>query len=160
MLELTPDTVANAAKRARSHHGKVSRISDTEIAVTCQNPDHPGGHIARFERRADGRLWAECVVRATGELCPTHIGRNRCWHMLAGVTLFIAIEEMRAAEDRDGAVERAVIFDAPLPAAEGQGAPPVGGTDAGRALSWRERNERFERLFNRATGFGGHLRLA
>lgn len=93
MLELTHETIANARERARGRHPRVSRLSDTEVAVTCQNTQHPGGHVARFERRDDGSLWGECVLRATGELCPAALGRNVCYHLAGAAALFVALEE-------------------------------------------------------------------
>jgi hypothetical protein len=119
MIELTDQTTANATRRARKQHVRVSRISDTEIAATCANEAHEGGHVCRFERRADGSLWGECILRATGELCPAAIGRHVCYHLSSAVLLFIALEQGvgRATElCADGQVEKAVMFDEPLPA--------------------------------------------
>jgi hypothetical protein len=120
MLEITPNNVANATKRARGQRPKVRRLSDTEIAVTCRNSEHPGGHVARFERRADGSLWGECVLAATGELCPAALGRNVCYHLSAGAALFLALEERSVATDRDGATEHAVTFDGAMPRPAGE----------------------------------------
>ena len=114
MLELTPDTTANAARRARDMHQHVSRVTDTELAVTCANDAHPGGHVCRFEQRADGSLWGECVLRSTGELCPAHLGRNVCFHLASGAVLFLALEAMRLAHDPDGAADDPVTFDGAL----------------------------------------------
>ena len=109
MLELNADNVANALKRAREQHPALRRLSDSEVAVTCRNPKHPGGHVARFERRPDGTLTGECVLKATGELCPAALGGHVCYHLAAAAALFLALE------DRDGAVEHAVMFDGPMP---------------------------------------------
>jgi hypothetical protein len=118
MRELTEETVANAAAREREHHSRsrilVSRISDTEIAVPCVSGDHPEGHICRFERKRDGALFGECILRATGELCPSALGNHICFHLAAGVTLFLALE------DRDALVEHAVRFDGPMPVFKGR----------------------------------------
>jgi hypothetical protein len=115
MLELTEDTIANAARRARDMHQRVSRLSDTEIAVTCANDGHPRGHVCRYERRADGSLWADCLLRDTGELCPAHLGRHVCFHLASGVVLFLALEERNVAADPDAATEHAVRFGGAMP---------------------------------------------
>lgn len=117
MLELNQQSIARAAERTREHHPQVSRITDTHIAVTCANPEHPEGHVARFERRADSSLWGECYLRDTGEACPSAIGHRICYHLTAGVTLFLALEWMRAQADPDGETERAVMFGGALPQA-------------------------------------------
>ena len=115
MFLLTPDPAANAAKRTRQLRPRVRRITDTEIAVSCRNPDHPNGHVTRFERRADGSLWGECFLRSTGEACPAALGKRTCYHLAAGRELFLYLERERAAEEeRDGQVELEAIFGGPV----------------------------------------------
>lgn len=52
MLELNTTTTAKATPCTREHHPRVSRITDSEIGVSCRNAAHPQGHVTRFERRA------------------------------------------------------------------------------------------------------------
>ncbi len=129
MLKLTSDTIKNAVKRTREHRPRIVGIAYDEIAVTCGNPDHPHGHVTRFERRADGSLWGECFLRGTGEGCPAALGHRVCYHLTGGVTRFLLNETNRAAADAAeaakreaeeeahlaGQIEIAVMLDAPLP---------------------------------------------
>jgi hypothetical protein len=118
MLELTAATTANATKRTYAQHPTVRRITDDEIAVTCQTEAHAGGHVCRFERRADGALFGECVLIATGELCPAAIGKRVCYHLSAAAPLFLALEQGIGRDTElcaDGTVEKAVMFDEPMP---------------------------------------------
>lgn len=92
MLELTPSSTAKAVGRAYEEHPRVSRITDTEIAVTCRNPEHPGGHVCRFGRWPGGELRGECSLRATGEPCPAETGQRVCYHLAAAAPLFILLE--------------------------------------------------------------------
>jgi hypothetical protein len=117
---LTEDTIHNARERLLDMWDKprARRISDTEVAITCENAAHPEGHICRFERRANGDLWGECVQRHTGELCPAELGKRVRVHLAGAVTVFLALE----ARDRDGQAELAAKFDRPMP-------PPAGHMD-------------------------------
>ena len=92
MLELTLTTTENAIRRAYEEHPHVSRITDSEIAVTCHNDAHPVGHVCRLSRRYDGVLEGECYLRDTGEACPAAIGKKVCYHLVAAQWLFEVLE--------------------------------------------------------------------
>lgn len=133
MLELTEETTANAVERAYEENPRVSLVTpeqDAELEgarrlpsgrkflVTCANPEHPGGHVTRFRRHpADGSLWGECVLAATGDRCPAAFSERVCYHLASGAALFLALE------DRDGLVEHAVKIDGPMPRFECRRAP-------------------------------------
>jgi hypothetical protein len=133
MLLLTEDTIHNAREKLLDLYDKprARRISDSEVAITCENPLHPEGHVCRFERRANGDLWGECVQRHTGELCPAELGKRVCVHLAGAVTIFLAVE----ARDRDGQTEDAAKFDRPMPA-------PVRHMDDAPLVTTRKRGER------------------
>lgn len=125
-LQLTLSTTANATERAKEHHPKVKRLSsDSEIFIPCTNDAHPQGHIARYERRADGSLWGECCLRDTGEECPAALGHRVCHHLSEGAQYFLMLESLRAGVDRDGATEHAVTFDGALPQPSRRSSPPI-----------------------------------
>lgn len=120
--ELNPDNLANAIERAYDENPKVRQVAPGLVSVPCSSGMHPAGHLTEFERRADGTLWGRCWV-GRNEGCPAELSRRPCWHLAAGVTLFIARESMTVAADPDAAVERAVQFDGAIP----QGWPQLDG---------------------------------
>ncbi len=99
MLPLTIESVANAVRRAFERRCKIRRITDVEFAVRCANLKHTDGHIVRIERRLDGTLEGECVLKETGELCPAAAkGKRICYHITATLPLFLHLEKRRSAE--------------------------------------------------------------
>jgi hypothetical protein len=134
MLLLTEDTIHNARERLLDLYDKprARRISDTEVAITCENAAHPEGHVCRFERRGNGDLYGECFLRDTGEACPS---RKVCYHLAGAVTIFLALE----ARDRDGQTEDAAKFDRPMPA-------PVRHMDDAPLVTTRKRGETVNRF--------------
>lgn len=119
--ELTQDNLANAIERAYEESPKVRQVAPGLISVPCSSGMHPAGHLTEFERRADGTLYGRCWV-GENQGCPAELSRRPCWHLAAGVTLFLARESMAFAAGPDDAVERAVQFDGAMP-------PPAKGRD-------------------------------
>jgi hypothetical protein len=127
---LTEDTIHNARERLLDMYDKprARRIDENWIAVSCENPAHPGGHLCEYERRANGDLFGECFIAHTGEACPS---RKVCYHLAAGAALFLALEARR----RDGQAELAAKFDRPMPA-------PVRHMDDAPLVTTRKRGDR------------------
>lgn len=111
---LTEETLASAIDRAHEEGVRVRQVQPGLIAVPCSSGMHPAGHLVEFERRADGTLWARCHA-GENEGCPAELSRRPCWHLAAAAALFVGLEAMAAAADRDSATDHAVRFDGALP---------------------------------------------
>lgn len=137
MLEITPESIANVKQRSFEKRCKVSPRGEGKFYLRCVNPEHTGGHTLRFERRTDNSLWGECWLNDTGEVCPAALGKRICYHLSSALPLFLTMEAgahgRTLPDDRDGAIEVAVLLDGPLNATLPEPIP----TPAPRPVYWK-----------------------